>query len=135
MACSTAAISSGSSGLVRLEKLATTLPWRSTTYLKKFQRGVTDQALCARTITESLPPFFDYLESEIRGKPYFADDRFTIADIAVASVMANYRHSGEELDAARWPQFAAYVAKILSRPSFRTVLAEEQKLIDIARSR
>src|SRR5690606_11783063 len=29
MAFSTAAISSGSSGLVRLEKLATTLPWRS----------------------------------------------------------------------------------------------------------
>ena len=103
--------------------------------VKKFQRGVTDQALCARTIAESLPPFFDYLESEIRGKAFFVEDRFTIADIAVASVMANYWHSGEELDAARWPHFAAYLEKILSRASFQTVLAEEQKLIDIARSR
>ncbi len=32
-AFSTAAMNSGSSGLVRLEKLAITLPWRSTTYL------------------------------------------------------------------------------------------------------
>ena len=103
--------------------------------VKKFQRGVTDQALCTRTVSQSLPPFFDYLEQEIRGKAFFVEDRFTIADIAVASVMANYRHSGEELDAARWPFFADYVAKILSRPSFQTVLAEEQKLIDIARSR
>ncbi|HXS06652.1 MAG TPA: glutathione S-transferase family protein [Rhizomicrobium sp.] len=103
--------------------------------VKKFQRGVTDQALCARTIEESLPPLFDYLESEIRGKSYFVDERFTIADVAVASVMANYRHSGEALNAARWPHFAAYVEKILARPSFQTVLAEEQKLIDIARSR
>ena len=103
--------------------------------VKKFQRGVTDQALCARTITESLPPFFDYLEGEIHGRQFFVDERFTIADIAVASVMANYRHSGEDLDAGRWPHFAAYLEKILSRPSFRTVLAEEQKLIDLARSR
>ena len=103
--------------------------------VKKFQRGVTDQAICARTIGESLPPFFDYLESEIRGKAYFVDDRFTIADIAVASVMANYRHSGEELDVARWPHFAAHLEKILARPSFQAVLSEEQKLIDIARSR
>ena len=103
--------------------------------VKKFQRGVTDTALCARTVQESLPPFFDYLENEIRGKSFFVDDRFTIADIAVASVMANYRHSGEALNAARWPHFAGYVEKILSRPSFLAVLAEEQKLVDIARSR
>ena len=103
--------------------------------VKKFQRGVTDQALCARTVSESLPPFFDYLESEILGKAFFVEDRFTIADIAVASVMVNYRHSGEALDTARWPNVAAYLVKILSRPSFQAVLAEEQKLIDIARSR
>jgi glutathione S-transferase len=49
--------------------------------------------------------------------------------------MANYRHSGEELDSGRWPQLAAHVAKILARPSFQSLLTEEQKLIDIARSR
>jgi glutathione S-transferase len=103
--------------------------------VKKFQRGVTDTALCVRTVQESLPPFFDYLEGEIRGKSFFVDEAYSIADIAVASVMANYRHSGEEIDAARWPGFAAHVAKILARPSFQAVLTEEQKLIDIARSR
>jgi glutathione S-transferase len=103
--------------------------------VKKFQRGVTDPALCARTVQDSLPPFFDYLESEIRGKAFFVDETYSIADIAVAAVMANYRHSGEEIDPERWPAFAAHVAKILARPSFQTVLAEEQKLVDIARSR
>jgi glutathione S-transferase len=103
--------------------------------VKKFQRGVTDAALCARTVQEGLPPFFDYLESEIRGKAFFVDETYTVADIAVASVMANYRHSSEEIDPKRWPAFAAHIAKILARPSFQDVLMEEQKLIDIARSR
>ncbi len=103
--------------------------------VKKFQRGVTDTALCARTVREILPPFFDYLEREIRGKAFFVDEAYSIADIAVASVMVNYRHAGEELDPKRWPVFAAHVAKILARPSFQTVLADEQPLIEIARSR
>jgi glutathione S-transferase len=103
--------------------------------VKKFQRGITDVALCERTVQQTLPPFFDYLEREIGGKSFFVDETFTIADIAVASVMVNYRHSGEELDATRWPAFSAYLAKVLARPSFQVMLADEQKLIDIARSR
>lgn len=103
--------------------------------VKKFQRGMTDMALCARTVQESLPPFFDYLEREISGKAFFVNEAYSIADIAVASVMVNYRHAGEELDPKRWPALAAQVAKILARPSFQMVLADEQPLIDIARSR
>jgi glutathione S-transferase len=103
--------------------------------VKKFQRGITDVALCERTVQQNLPPFFDYLEREIGGKAFFVDDAYTIADIAVASVMVNYRHSGEEVDSARWPAFAAYLDRILARPSFKAMLTDEQKLIDIARSR
>jgi glutathione S-transferase len=103
--------------------------------VKKFQRGVTDTLLCAKTINEDLPPLFDYLESEILGRTYFVGEEFSIADIAVGSVMVNYRHSGEELDAARWPALAAHMSKLWRRPSFQAMLAEEQKLIDIARSR
>ena len=103
--------------------------------VKKFQRGVTDSALCERTVRESLPPYFDYLEGQIGGRAFFVGETFSIADIAVASVMVNYHHAGEELDAARWPALAAHVEKILARPSFRSLLAEEQKVIDIARSR
>jgi glutathione S-transferase len=103
--------------------------------VKKFQRGVTDTALCDRTVREKLPPLFDYLENEIRAKAFFVDEAYSIADIAVASMMVNYRHSGEELDPGRWPALAAHIAKILARPSFQAMLADEQKLIDIARSR
>jgi glutathione S-transferase len=103
--------------------------------VKKFQRGITDTALCERTVQQNLPPFFDHLEREISGKSFFVDETYTIADIAVTSVMVNYRHSGEELDSTRWPAFSAYLAKILARPSFQAMLADEQKLIDIARSR
>ena len=103
--------------------------------VKKFQRGVTDTALCDRTINESLPPLFDYLEGEIRGRNFFAGEEYSIADIAVGSVMVNYRHSGEDLDATRWPALAAHVSKLHARPSFQAMLADEQKLIEIARSR
>ncbi len=103
--------------------------------VKKFQRGVTDTALCLRTVSESLPPLFDYLEGQIRGRTFFAGGCYSIADIAVGSVMVNYRHSGEELDPGRWPALAAHVLKLWARPSFQAMLKEEQKLIDIARSR
>ncbi len=49
--------------------------------------------------------------------------------------MVNYRHSGEELDPGRWPALAAHVSNLWDRPAFQAMLADEQKLIDIARSR
>lgn len=74
---------------------------------------------------DELPALLDYLEGQIPGSGYLVGDRFTLADIAVASIFVNLAHAYHELDAARHPRIATYVGAILSRPSFAPVVARE----------
>jgi len=103
--------------------------------VKKFLRQTPDEELCRKTVSENLPPYYDYLEREIGGREYLAGEMFSIADIAVGSVMVNFFHAGETLDAKCWPGLAAYVARLHARPSFAAIIAEEMPLIELARSR
>lgn len=73
-----------------------------------------------------LPPLLDYLErvmpasgpSAGSGQAFLVEDRLTLADIAVASPFANFRHLDLALDRARWPRVLGYAETILARPSF-----------------
>jgi glutathione S-transferase len=103
--------------------------------VKKFMRQTTDEALCRKAVSENLPPFFDYLESEVGEKEYLAGGAFSIADIAVGSVMLNFFHSGETLDVKCWPRLIAYLKRLHARPSFASLIAEEMPIIELARSR
>lgn len=82
----------------------------------------TDEAAVAKALNEDLPPLFDYLESEIDGA-FLVGDAFSIADIAIATGFYNFGLAKAEIDAARWPKLAAYVAATLARPSFETAMA------------
>jgi glutathione S-transferase len=97
--------------------------------VKKMMRGETDEALCQKTMSEKLPPLFDYLEKEIGGRQYFVGDTFSIADIAVATSLVNFDHAGEAMDNARWPKLAAYMKRIHERPSFKACIDEERPLV------
>jgi glutathione S-transferase len=78
-----------------------------------------------KALNEALPPAFDYLERQRAGVEWLAGGRFTIADIATASMLQQLRHTGESIDAARWPHLAAYAERVLSRPSFKSCIADE----------
>lgn len=67
---------------------------------------------------DELPPLLDYLEGVIPASGYLVDDRFTLADIAVAGPFANFSHCDVSIHQARYPKITAYVRGILSRPSF-----------------
>ena len=69
---------------------------------------------------------FDYLEKEVDGKDYLVANRFTIADIGVATIFVNYQFAGGVVDPKRWPKLAAYLQRILSRPSFKAVIDKEK---------
>ena len=56
---------------------------------------------------------------------WLVDDRLTLADIAVASPFANFKHVGVEVDADKRPKLAAFVEKMLSRPSFKNWVDRE----------
>lgn len=84
---------------------------------------------------EKLPPLLDYLESQMTGSGYLVEDRFTLADIAVASPLMNVvHHLSIAIDPARYPRTTAYLAAMHARPSFAVWLAKEQKLFERVRA-
>lgn len=75
---------------------------------------------------EELPPLLDYLETVVPEEGgYLVGDALTLADIAVASPFANFRHLGIGFDLERHPKTAAFVGRILERPSFKPFVERE----------
>ncbi|MEB2345035.1 MAG: glutathione S-transferase family protein [Deltaproteobacteria bacterium] len=90
-----------------------------------------DEALVRKSLAELLPPALDYLEGQLDGAEWLAGGRFTVADIAAASMLQQLRHAGETLDAGRWPHVAAFAERALARPSFASCIAEETRLLGL----
>ena len=89
-----------------------------------------DEAVAAAAERDELPPILDYLEQAVPNEGGFlVGGRLTLADISVASPFANFGHLGVELDNARHPRTAAYVARILERPSFKPWIEREAALL------
>ena len=80
-------------------------------------------AACER---DDLPPLLDYLETVVPNDGAFlVGDELTLADIAVASPFANFRHTNTQMDVKRYPRTLAYVGRILERPSFAQWIERE----------
>lgn len=75
------------------------------------------------------PKVADYLEKVAPASGFLVEDRFTLADIAVCSPFATASHAGCPLDAKTHPKAAAYVAKILERPSFAKLIESETQAL------
>lgn len=88
-----------------------------------------DTAMADAAEADDLPPLLAYLEAQIPASGFLVEDRLTLADIAVASPFANFRHIGVVVDPARYPRTVAYVDAILSRPSFAPLLAAEAQFV------
>ena len=77
-----------------------------------------------------LPPILDYLENVVPdGGGYLVGDRLTLADMAVASPFANFRHTKTKVDPDRYPRTVAFVDRILARPSFAPWIEREAALL------
>ena len=75
------------------------------------------------------PRLMDYLESVAPSSGYLIDDRFTLADIAVASPLATMMHGDCAMDPKTHPKAHAYVSRIWERPSFAKLLAQEKAMM------
>jgi glutathione S-transferase len=84
-----------------------------------------------KVVDTEIPPLFDYLEGEIGDEEYLVGNKFSIADIGVATIFVNYAYAGYGVDAKRWPKLAAYINRILSRPSFKGVIDKEKAALGI----
>ena len=85
-----------------------------------------DEAVAEAALRDEWPPILDYLETVVPGDGgYLVGDQLTLADIAVASPFANFRHLGIGFDPGRHAKTAAYVERMLERPSFKPFVERE----------
>ena len=75
------------------------------------------------------PKLMDYLEGIAPTSGYLVEDRFTLADIAVASPLATLMHGDCRMDEKNHPKAHAYVSRIWERPSFARLLAQEKAML------
>lgn len=88
----------------------------------------TNQARVQEADTELLPPLLDYLESQVPPEGYLFGN-FTTADISIASPLFQAAYGGYELDAARWPRFAAFVNRVAEHPAVMRAREIEQQML------
>lgn len=88
-----------------------------------------DEELANTAEREELPPILEYLERTIPAEGFLVGDRISLADIAVASPLANAHHAGVTIDPAAYPRTIAFAERILSRPSFAPLLARERAFL------
>jgi glutathione S-transferase len=79
---------------------------------------------------EELPPILDYLERTIPQGGWLVGERITLADIAVATAFANFRHLGIIIDSGRYPKVAEFSGRMLARPSFAGWVEREAAFLE-----
>lgn len=92
----------------------------------RFFKQEPNLAAIQKVVDDELPPMFDYLEGELGNNEYLVGNKFSIADIGVATQFVNFMLAGYSVDAKRWPKLAAYVNRIHSRPSFKSAIDKEK---------
>lgn len=90
-----------------------------------------DHAAIEKTLAEELPPVFDYLEEQVGTREFLVGDRFSIADVSVATHFVNFGHAGYRVDVARWPQLAGWVTRQLARPIFVKLAAQDRQVLGL----
>ncbi|MEY2942937.1 MAG: hypothetical protein RLY97_951 [Pseudomonadota bacterium] len=85
-----------------------------------------DEALAIQGESE-LPLLYEYLESVTPGDGWLVGDQFSIADIAVASMIRSLSYVNVEPKAAQYPQISKWYARICARPAWQNVAEQEAK--------
>ena len=88
-----------------------------------------DTARVERATQELLPPLLDYLDARVPASGFLFDDLCT-ADISIVSPLFNARYGGYEVDAQRWPNYAAYAQRVENHAAFQAVLAAEKAAVE-----
>jgi len=87
-----------------------------------------DQARIEKTLSEDAPAALDYLEGELPADGFLFGE-IGLADIAIASFFRTASYARFEIDAARWPHAAAFVARALAHDCLAALLPFEQAQI------
>ena len=91
---------------------------------RAFLQREPDEELIRKSLEEMIPPRLTYLEQTLQGE-YFAGTSFSVADIAVASLLINFHYAGETLQKESYPKLYKHFHRILARDSFRKAFKAE----------
>ena len=89
-----------------------------------------DLAAASQAEAEKMPAIYDYVEKVIPDSGFLVEDRFTLADIAVASPLINICYCSQGLSEGRWPRVRAWLQQMREWPSFAAALAAEAELVE-----
>jgi glutathione S-transferase len=76
------------------------------------------------------PPIIDYLESVLPAEGYLVGGEISLADIAVASPLANLSYAGVSVNSEQHPRTRAFAERILARPSFAGLIGREKAFLE-----
>jgi glutathione S-transferase len=93
-------------------------------FAPKFLGKAPDEALIQISLTQMIPPRLAYLEKVLSGD-WFVANTFSMADIAVASILMNFQFAGEVIDPTSYPKLVKFMRRVLSRPTFQKALQAE----------
>ncbi|MED5387311.1 MAG: glutathione S-transferase family protein [Pseudomonadota bacterium] len=88
-----------------------------------------DEEKVQHALETTIPPLFTYLDQELEGREYLVGDRMTLADIALASQMVNFKHAGEQIDPARYPNLAGHIERMHALEPFAKTIEKESGFI------
>lgn len=88
-----------------------------------------DLAAADQAEAERLPEMLDYIEKMVPESGYLVEDRFTLADIAVACPLINIGYCSDVLTQGRWPRVSAWLESVRQRPSFVEALKGEEHAV------
>ncbi len=83
------------------------------------------KAEVAEVVENEIPKFWNYLDTNLGEKEFFAGNALSIADITVASIHVNLKHAGIAVDAESWPHLAGFVERMCERDSVKALIEEE----------
>lgn len=89
-----------------------------------------DLAAADAAEADRLPGLYDYIEKILPESGFLVEDRFTLADIAVACPLINIGYCSGVLQDGRWPRLKGWLQQMRERPSFAGALAAEAKVIE-----
>lgn len=92
-----------------------------------------DEELIDRIVNKKLPPLLDYLEGEVPAEGFLFGD-FMMADLSLVSPFINASYAGFEVDATRWPRFAAFIGRVRAQPQVAAVLEQEAQVLGIGQA-
>jgi glutathione S-transferase len=87
-----------------------------------------DRELVDRNLKEDVPAVLDYLEAEAPAEG-FRFGALSLADIAIAAFFRNAGWVRFQIDPARWPRAAAWIARTLGHPAFAKLARIEDAVL------